>query len=1049
MVGRDTMLATIEALIDQAQTGQGQTAIVAGEAGIGKSRLAAEVRRQAEMRGLAVLTGRCFEPDRGLPYAPLLDLLRNFLAGRPAAGLASALGPAGSHLIRLLPEAEPPPSLAPGMGPEQEKQRLLQAIVQFFAAQAATRPLLAVIEDLHWSDDTSLESLLYLARRLTGKPILLLLTYRPEESHPTLDHFLADVDRGRLATEIRLGPLGQAEVGMMVQAIFELPRPVRTDFLKAIYALTEGNPFFIEEVLKALVARGEIFRRPDDGRWERKEMSELHIPRSINDAVGQRVAQLDPDARRLLALAAVAGRRFDVTLLHLTGMAGQNEAELLATIKSLIAAQLVVETSADHFAFRHELTRQAIYAGMLTRERQALHRVIADTMERLPAAAVSLDTHLPALAYHFYQAGEHERAMGYSLRAAEAAGQVFAHAEAVRHYESARDCAGRLGWTDQVAAISEQIGDIYLVSGPYERAVEAYQRALEIVRSGPVGAALEAKIGRLYTLVGDERGLPLLTDALNRLDPATQQAEMALATAALGRYYHLRSQHARAIELLQHAWKLAEPLDDAAALTDIYGYLAGAYQYQARFEEGMAWALACIALGERQDYPHALAIGFEYLAEYTIYVGRWRETLEYVARDREVAERIGAQVRLGWAEWCRAIALHNLGDLSAAAEAARAGLHVAEQVGDRRLAIWSLGTLATIQADLGLDEAARANAVEAATGADELGQKMLQCTTRQALVTIHRHRGETELAAGLLDECAALFAGTENRLGLLLVAPSRADVICDQILKDAGPTLMGSEPGQLAEAAALIADHLALAREAESVYRQALGRRVEGRILAIRQRWDEAAAAFDEAIAALSRLDSHLELSYALYYRGTMGLAQACFPALDAACSDLECARTLFQEMGLRTMLWQAHVALGQVHRLAGRDGDARREFGTARAAAADLAAGYTDAALRAQLLARAEAALPPGAVARPPTPRQAAKQQFGGLTERERQVAALIAQGKSNRDIATTLVLSERTVTTHVTNILTKLGFSSRSQVAAWAVDRKLVDWHDGSIED
>jgi predicted ATPase len=244
-----------------------------------------------------------------------------------------------------------------------------------------------------------LEVLLYLARRLEPHPILLLLTYRSDEVHPSLAHFLALLDRERVATELALSRLTASEVDAMMRAILELNRPVPAGFLDLMYALTEGNPFFIEETLKSLITASELHLA--EGVWDWMPIEQMRIPRSVQDAVQRRVVQLSPAARRVLTLAAVAGRRFDFALLQqVTGCA---EDDLLCHIKELIAAQLVVEESAERFAFRHALTRQAIYVQLLARERQALHRTIADTLQRLYAATP--DSHLGELAYHSYEAG--------------------------------------------------------------------------------------------------------------------------------------------------------------------------------------------------------------------------------------------------------------------------------------------------------------------------------------------------------------------------------------------------------------------------------------------------------------------------------------------------------------------------------------------------------------------------------------------------------------------------------------------------------------------
>src|SRR2546430_14626615 len=260
--------------------------------------------------------------------------------------LAPALSP-------LLPDLLPLPSalpLLPPLAPEQEKRRLFAALAHLFLRQATKQPALLIVEDLHWSDETSLEFLHYLARRCTASPLLVLLTYRSDEVHPGLSHFLAHLDRERLAQEFALAPLTRGDVSAMLHAIFDLRRSVfmvpplaQGELLDAMYALTEGNPFIIEELLKSLIEAGDIF--DEQGRWKRKEIRELHIPRSVQDAVQLRTAHLSEGARQALHLAAVAGRHFDFALLQT--LTQHDEAQLLRLLKELIAAQLVVEQRSE------------------------------------------------------------------------------------------------------------------------------------------------------------------------------------------------------------------------------------------------------------------------------------------------------------------------------------------------------------------------------------------------------------------------------------------------------------------------------------------------------------------------------------------------------------------------------------------------------------------------------------------------------------------------------------------------------------------------------
>src|SRR5262249_42432798 len=199
----------------------GPVLLVSGEAGIGKSRLIAEARIGATRDGTRVLRGACFEPDRGLPYAPLLDLLRILATDHVRDEAGSSLGPAAAEVRGLLTEAAgSPDALSPELSePEQRKRRMFDALCDLFAGLSRTAPVLLIVEDLHWSDETSLEYLAYLARHLGDRPIRLLLTYRSDEPHPGLAHFVASLQRERLARELALARLSRDDAETMARAI--------------------------------------------------------------------------------------------------------------------------------------------------------------------------------------------------------------------------------------------------------------------------------------------------------------------------------------------------------------------------------------------------------------------------------------------------------------------------------------------------------------------------------------------------------------------------------------------------------------------------------------------------------------------------------------------------------------------------------------------------------------------------------------------------------------------------------------------------------------
>jgi DNA-binding CsgD family transcriptional regulator len=654
----------------------------------------------------------------------------------------------------------------------------------------------------------------------------------------------------------------------------------------------------------------------------------------------------------------------------------------------------------------------------LARERRTLHQKIAETMERLYAD--SREARLANLAYHFYEAGVWQAALTYSLQAAENAEGLFAHGEALSHYERARASAEALHLPAQLVAIYEEIANVYALRGLFHSAVEAYDQALALAPTPEKRAALRAKIGRIYALAGDERGLEILQAVLGELNPATQTNELAVANAMLGRLHHYRGQYPLAIEFLEHARQLAEPLDDAPTLGDIYAYLAGAYIQLARFDQSMAWAHQGVKLGERKDYPLAAALGYEFLGMASFCLGNWPDTLVFAARAREIGEKIGSLDHVAWAEFCHGVALYGKGDLPAAVAAARTAVEIAEEIGDGRLAVLGRARLVLVEADFGAEEAARIDAELALARADELGQMYMQSEGRWGIAYLHLRLEAYKQAADFYEQYTESLTGMDNRCMPLLLGADHAEAYWGV--------------GRLDEAAQLIAEHWVIAREAQSRHYEAVGRRVQGQIFTTQGSWDKAGQAFDEAIATLAELGSQLELGRAFYYRGM--LRHNSGPA-EAAQADWQRASTLFEETGARPMLWRTYVALGQLDQAQGHAEEAEVTFAKARTIVEELAANISNPALRQNFLQHITSLIPSP---QPLSPQRAAKREFGGLTAREREVAALIGLGQSNQKIAEALVISYRTVESHVSNILAKLGFTTRSQIVAWVIEKGLA---------
>jgi predicted ATPase len=483
LVGRSSDLTMLGNLLEQAQHGEGQVVLLSGEAGIGKSRLLNEVRQLATRLGFLLVSGNCLPHDLTCPYAPLFDLLQTLRATSSQAAFVENIRPFVRELSPLLPDDLqfqtnfPALHPLPYLDPEQVKLHLFSALTRFFQKTTSTRPLFLSIEDLGWCDELSLEFLYYLARQCSAQPLFLLLTYRSDEISFALQRWLSLLEHERLALEIPLASLSRSQIDEMLQALLACSTSGRADLLTLIDEMAEGNPFFVEEILTALVATGEL-RCAENGLWEFKLLRERCVPQSVLDAVRLRTSVLNEPVRQMLALITVIGRRFDFALLKILTASG--EAELLSLMKELVAAQLIVEESADRFAFRHALIQQAMYVQLLACERKQLHGRIAEAMER--HAVPLLDTYLADISLHCYEAGMWAKSLAYARQAGERALALHDPEAAVAYFSRALLAAQSLA-QEPLSTLYRARGLAYEILGKPDLARADYTQALVVARN--------------------------------------------------------------------------------------------------------------------------------------------------------------------------------------------------------------------------------------------------------------------------------------------------------------------------------------------------------------------------------------------------------------------------------------------------------------------------------------------------------------------------------------------------------------------------------------
>jgi DNA-binding SARP family transcriptional activator len=472
-VGRDGELGELVAGLEDALSGRGRLFRLVGDPGIGKSRLAEELAARATARRARVLVGRCWEAGGAPAYWPWLQALRNYVREIDAEELRAQLGQRASDLAQMLPELhELLPGLPPPVSPESEaaRFRLFDAAAGFLRKAAAKRPLVLVLDDLHAADAPSLLLLQFVTRALCSARVLILGAYRdvgPIPGEP-LTAMLAEVAREPVTRRLSPGGLSQEDVATYVEATAsEIASP---ELVAALYEETEGNPLFVGEIVRLLSFEGVP---PASGAEVR-----LAIPQDVRDVIARRLTHLSDECNRLLVLAAVLGREFDLQAL---ARASEYSADsVLELLDEAIGQRVVADVPASpgRLRFAHALIRDTLYDGLGASRRLRLHRQIGEVLEALYAR--DPEPHLAELAHHFVAAAPSagvDKAIDYAGRAGDRAASLLAYEEAVRLYEMA------LPLIDDDVARCElllALGDARGRAGDAPASQQAYRKAAEL-----------------------------------------------------------------------------------------------------------------------------------------------------------------------------------------------------------------------------------------------------------------------------------------------------------------------------------------------------------------------------------------------------------------------------------------------------------------------------------------------------------------------------------------------------------------------------------------
>jgi DNA-binding CsgD family transcriptional regulator len=976
-IGRRDEIASLTALMKRTEAGEPGVALVGGEAGVGKSRLVNEVAAHAARHsGFLVLTGQCVELGaEGLPLAPLVDALRTLRRGLKPETLTEVLGQAGTGLARLLPELglvgsreDPPEGL--------QKAQLLEMVLGLLQRLSDRQPVLLLIEDLHWADQSTLDLIAFLARSLREARVLLVVTYRSDELHRRhpLRPLLTGWERVRSIVRIELRRFERDEVSAQLSAI--LGAAPTAGVVDAVFDRSGGNAYLVEELAGVVDADGDL----------------TDVPPSLKDVLLSRADALSAGAQRLLRVASVAGRTVPDRLL--AEVAALGEADLFAGLREVVDSQLLqVDPSGQGYAFRHALTRDAVYEDMLPGERVRLHAAYGAALASDPELAGDQAALPAALAYHWYAALDLPRALTATIEAAHHATSAYAPAEALRYLERAQEIWPRVADAQQRTGIDQvELGRLAAEAAYRSGDLDRSQSLLaDVLAELPEGAdpVRRALLLERYALAQRDGGhqpeaVRSLREALTLLPDDEPSRARALVLAALASTQLHDAEMADGAQLAEQAIAVAEAVGARDVAADAAITLGSARSYLGPVEAGLEPLHSGVRLALELDITSTALRGYINLSDVEEMLGRHHEAVRTAAEGLELAERTGMARTLG---------------------SYLAG-NQAEPL--LRLGRWAEADRLT----------ARALSLQP--------EGLYAATTRYLRAELAAMRGDYDEAARELREARRLVGHTDD---VQFTQPIR--------FTEALIGLGHGDLGAAREAVKAGLVHVELPESARYAWPLLwLGMRIEAdEATRLRDRREEVRAEITARCTELEQVAAHLaRLAAPAHGYHALLTAEHRRAGIDdpRAWADAVAA---WREADEPYPLAYALLRLAESRGAAGDREQAAQAIQEAHALAEHI--GAAPIAAEAMAFARRiRLSLDPATGAAQPAaePEQPDELARFGLTDREREVLRLLAAGRSNPEIARALFISAKTASVHVSNILAKLGVSGRVEAAALA---------------
>ena len=879
LVGRQSDLETLLRRLQPASQSGGQVLLLAGDSGVGKTRLALEALHTLSATGASMLLSTAYEQEGKIPYQPFIEAFDRYLAEHQRPPEEHPI----THFERL------------GVSdPQREQWALFNATVTFLLRLAAQRPVVLLIDDLHASDETSLQLFHHVARQTRAAPVTLLATYRTVSVAPLTAPFgtlLNALYHAHLSETLNLAPLVKSGVASMIA--FLLGGQVSLSLLEAMFAITEGNPFFVQEITRLLLKSGQVEEREE--QWQLKPGVDLSVPMGLAGLLCERISRLGSPVETALKTAAVIGREFRFDVLR--RLVTLSEGELLDALDVALGSHLLEET-ADGYTFHHPLTRRALYDALSRERRMLVHTRTAEVIEAAYAGRPEgLFPSVEALAFHYEHSTCRDRALPYLLQAGKKAAGLYAFEVAVNYFEHALVLMDEFGVDDPARRwkILQALGWWGFILGDTLRAVARIEQALASPpgQEWQPGGRDEAHLHQLAALMLINVGKMAaaeshLQTALARIEEQEDAEEYAYAYYNFALFYWHQGEFQQTLEAAQKSLAIAERIDDSLSLARAYEMLALAYHSLGEWQRGLDFEQQrSLLTGSELDVTEVFDIHL-CLWEYRLYGDHnYDEVKQAVTATLTQARRMGAARAVALCHCFDGALEFQSGHWVSAEASLRAAILLYRQIGaafGESLSCQRLGALLTAKGKI--DEGLAI--LQEGLAAAERAVLRAHCLTR-VNASLVRNR----LAAG--DLMAADQALT---LGLAMSERHGNCSTCYALLLPAAISLRVAQ-GDLAEAVRFCRQLDQAAAKYASQMWVAMARQAYGELGAAQGELEDALNAYAEALTGFRSAGNEYEAARCLAALAAIYLTRNAVGDAEVAQQAQEEAQQLFERLGV------------------------------------------------------------------------------------------------------------------------------------------------------